>query len=207
MYIKTDNALVSEFKTVFGDNKLKITFKWANGVEQVYIYKTRAEEPAFDIESTQQKPIIYTLNEYKTFRGYVEEINEAGQFTYYFFPFTRQNGVETIFIQPHNAVRVDAGRVTIFYNITEKKKIFSNKKIISLTVKADAAVDKNILCYVIKQSGYPQNKDDGVMYKFMDDFSPGINTLPQIIINTDEFINIFLTHPELHQNFYELKVV
>ena len=73
-----------------GDN-LRLTFQWPLSVEQIYVFKTKANDvsDSFDITTAdQQQARLYTLQEYKKHAGYVE-VMRPGVYTYHIFPFRR----------------------------------------------------------------------------------------------------------------------
>jgi hypothetical protein len=197
---------IKDVRFSIDDDVVTLKWEWPDGIEYVYVYKMigKCDSPVEIINENNSR--LYTRSEYSNRNGYNEKIKEVGLFTYAIFPFISSGGRKQLIEQngKDNRVVIATGKTNIYYSITPIKKFLSKRKVIRMEVKTDVPVDRNILCYVIKKDSYPLNKDDGRIARFLQDFEAGRTILPEIEINNDEYVRIFLADGKEHGEIYNL---
>lgn len=188
------------------DGQLILHWKWTDKIGCVYIYKTNQNEEILLENITPQNAKLYTKDEYVNLNGYHEEIKAIDMFNYIICPCIFRDGELALVDQEdkENRITITTGRTDIFYTITYKKRFFSKRKIVQMVIKTEVPVNKEVLCYVKKVGGYPLNKEDGKIYPFAEEFSPGRNILSEIEINENENIKIFFTDVNRYSEIFNL---
>ena len=185
-----------------GEN-LRLTFQWPPSVEQIYVFRTLANavSDGFDITAADQgQARLYTLQEYKKHAGYVE-VMRPGVYTYHIFPFVRANGEDTAIVYTGHDLRTKntinvTGQITIQFSVQEKKRLLNPYKIHMVELSAQHEVKDDVLCYVKKENGYPEDVQDGSVYFFGDGLKPGIPLRCEIKTLKSEYIRIFVRDPD-----------
>ncbi|MGV8982502.1 hypothetical protein [Clostridium sp.] len=203
---------IKSAKCEMGKEQFVIKWKWAEGCDIVYIFKSKAVD-GIGIEGigiddiTKHNTKIFTREEYTEFNGYIESIREIDQYKFLIFKGEQINGDLTLVKQQdgENEVIVCTGKPDIFYKIREQKSLFSKSKKIHMKIMCDAPLKKEVLCYVKKQGNYPTSKDDGIKFDFIGDFNPGTNEMPGIEISRDEFVKIFIKDINRYGSAYNLR--
>ena len=196
--ITTDNPndAVREIKCHTEERHIRLTFLWPEDIEYVYIFKTNSPH---DIESTEPSDgRLFTLQEYKKHGGFVEP-RPSGTFKFYIYPAIREKGEDIAIVYPDagrsgaagNSIEI-TGQIPVQLNIAEKTSLFSRKKIYTVTLLAQQAVDGDVLCYVKKDGGYPVNAKDGIIYFFGDALEAGISRSWEIKTRKNEYIRVFV---------------
>ncbi|KPU43312.1 hypothetical protein OXPF_27530 [Oxobacter pfennigii] len=188
-----------------GDNCI-LSWLWPRGIDSVYICRT-AEDEKIDIDKvTKENSKLYTKNEYMEYNGYHERIEGIGRYTYTLYPMVREDGELYLIDQDgiNNKISVRTGKIHIVYSVKERKKLFTDKKTVRITVCPEAPVDKDAICYVKKSGSYPQNSSDGIVFPFIQDFTAGENIMPEIEMDKNEYVRLFLTDSSINVGLYEL---
>ncbi len=187
-----------------------IRWKWPSHIDIVYILKINIFRD-FSLENIKEENVkIYTRDEYKEFNGYVETIKEINQYKYFLFPGVEREN-EIILLKQNdgkNEIVVTTGTPEICYEIRELKSfssLFSKEKRIEIAIYSEVDLKKDVLCYVKKQGSYPSSKDDGICFEFVQDIYAGENIMPEIMVNKNEFIKLFIKDTEKYGNAYNLK--
>lgn len=175
------------------DGKVILSFKWPNELEQVYIYKrSLLDDESIDWERPYKK---YTKDEYASFNGYIDRKLSGVICEYIICPYVRE-GEENFLIRfkdECNRIKLMTQRIEIRYQLKEKKKLFSNKKLVQINVFCEREVPKEYLAYVKKKNGIPSQLDDGMRFDFVSDFHAGDNSFPEIEVDKEEQVRIYLT--------------
>ena len=196
------DPLIVQIRERIDGNRIILNFKWPSILEQVCIYKKNVlSGEEIDFNHPYRK---YTKDEYTSFGGFIDEVNEAGLLEYTICPLVFEEDEAYIILYPHleNIIKVSTNKIQIRYTIKEKNKLFSNRKIVQINVFCDTEIKREIICYTKKKGAIPVNEEDGIPFKFMKDFRIGNNTLPEIEIDKDEFIRIYLTGDVKHKEQY-----
>lgn len=187
-----------------------IRWKWPSHINIVYILKIDIFRD-FSLDNIKGKDVrIYTREEYKEFNGYVETIKEINQYKYFVFPGVEGEN-EIILLKQNdgkNEILVTTGTPEICYEIRELKSFssfFSKEKKLEITINSEVDLRKDVLCYVKKRGSYPCSKDDGICFEFVQDIYSGENIMPEIIVNRNEFVKLFIKDIEKYGNGYNLK--
>jgi hypothetical protein len=189
------------------DRFCTLRWRWPDGVQAVYIHKAAVQEPhtgAGDIPPVGMK--LYTREEYKSNNGYRDRLEEIGLISYTIFARHAENG-ETVLVKQDdgaNHVVISAGKARIYYSIVQKRGLFGKQKTVHMTITAEVPVARDVLCYVKKRGGHPVGKEDGILFPFVQDFTPGRIVLPPIEIGKDDFVRIFFTDGRKYGLYYEL---
>ncbi|MHB8061425.1 MAG: hypothetical protein ACYDG2_02140 [Ruminiclostridium sp.] len=188
------------------DGQLILHWKWTDKITCVYIYKTNQNEEILLENITPQNAKLYTKDEYVNLQGYHEEIKAIDMFNYIICPCVFRDGEPSLVDQKdkENRITVTTGKTNIFYTITFKKRLFSKRKIVQMVIRTEVPVNKEVLCYVKKEGGYPLNKEDGKIYPFVEELSPGRNILSEIEINEKDNIKIFFTDVNRYSEIFNL---
>ncbi|TXK83794.1 hypothetical protein [Paenibacillus sp. N3.4] len=188
------------------DGECMLTWQWPKDVDYVYMYSFDygAEQSPQLLDSHQLK--LFTREEYKAKGGYRERVGYIGAHGYRIFPCIRLNGALTAYQQTDadNIIRVSGGRAQIRCSIKYGSKLFSKYKTARIQLFSEIAVPKEALCYVKKEGAIPVNKDDGIVYPFMNDFSIGRCVLPEIQIGKKDYLRLFFTDNRQFGEQYEL---
>lgn len=200
---------------------------WPRGAEAVYIEKLteRSEDggaaaystsshaadtsaipstSSASVDTTHLK--LYTREEYKAANGYRDRIDHFGKIAYRVHLVVEQHG-ETMLVRQHddrNTVELSAGKAKIHYTIRQQSSWFSKRKTVRIEVHAEVPVERDVLCYVKKDGGYPSSRDDGIVYPFAEPFRAGRNELPVIEIGKNEYVRLFFTDGRKYGHMYEL---
>lgn len=195
---------ISDIKAQVKDGQVVLNFKWPNELENLYIYKQSViSEDVLDWEKPYRK---YTKSEYRSFGGFIDQNVGSAMSKYILCPYI-QDGFETYLVhyKDHcNEVEVISQRIEIRYEIKEKKKLFSSRKLVSMQVFCELAVPKEYLCYVKKKGNIPVGVDDGMQFQFISDFLPGDNIMPEIEVDKDEYVRIYLTDEVPYKEAYRI---
>lgn len=172
------------------DDYCTIRWKWPNQVDYVSVVKTSVGQKADPIESGK----LYTKEEYKAQNGYTEKIEHIGKFEYTIYPYLTGYYERTLGKQltKENRIIIITGKINTYYSILEKPRWFSNKKIVKISIQAEQSLSKEMFCYVKKKGSYPIDKEDGMMFQFIEDIKPGQNKFAEIEVDKDEYVKLFL---------------
>lgn len=191
-------------------DKFTIRWRWPENIDIVYILKINSLED-FSLDNISENNVkLYTREEYKEFNGYCENIKEINQYRYYVFP-ALQSEEDILLVKQHNGkneIIVSTGKVEISYKIKvikSLKKIFSKEKTIQIIIESEVQLHKDALCYVKKRASYPISNEDGIRFDFIDDIHSGINVMPEITVNKDEYIKVFIKDIDKYGGSYHLK--
>ncbi len=149
---------------------------------------------------------LYTREEYKAANGYRERMDQFGKVAYQVHLATEQDGEMMLVRQPDggNRVELSAGKARIRYTIRQQASWFSKRKTVRIEVHAEVPVERDVLCYVKKDGGYPANREDGIVYPFAEPFPAGRTELPAIEIGKNEYVRLFFTDGRTYGQLYEL---
>ena len=195
---------ISDIKATINEGQVNLTFKWPNELEQLYIYKQdilRNEE--IDWEKPYRK---YTKNEYACFGGFKDQDASNAMSKYVLCPYIH-NDLESYLVRYENRcneVEVISHRIEIHYEICEKKKLFSKRKSVQMQVFCEVPLTKHYLCYVKKKGNIPLGLEDGIQFQFISDFEVGENVLPEIEVEKDEYVRIYLTDEIPYKEAYRI---
>lgn len=201
---------ISNLDVHIDKSEYTITWKWPKDIEFVFIVKLDEYEN-FSINNIDKYKIkMYTKEEYKEFNGYVKKIKSIKQYVYIVFPGI-QSGEDLLLVNQNNnnnKLLVSTGSPEIVYRIKEirdLKSLFSSERKVQIIVSSEVPLKKDVLCYVKKKGEYPVSLEDGICFDFIDDFDIGTNVLPEIVINKNEYIRVFIKDFNRYGNVYKLK--
>lgn len=207
MEVRWDNGLepkIIDVKAEVNNGQVTLNFKWPNELEHLYIYKQDIlKEQTIDWEKPYRK---YTKDEYASFGGFKDTDLESAMSKYVLCPYI-QGDLENYIIRyedKSNEIEVIGHQIQIRYTIKEKKKLFSSRKVVQMQVFADSPLPKAYLCYVKKRGSIPVGLEDGMRFQFISDFVAGDNPLPEIEIDKDEYIRIYLTEEVPYKEAYRI---
>lgn len=206
-YIHADSSTPSirELTHQMDEDRCTLRWRWPDGVQAVYIYRTAADHPIED-EPVVNRMKLYTRDEYKANNGYHERTQDIGRWVYTVFA-SWMEGNEPVLIRQedgHNVKVISTGKARIMYSIKQKSSFFQKYKSIQMRVTTEVTIHKEVLCYVKKQGSYPANKSDGTVYPFVQHFSPGKTILPVIEVGKNDFVRLFFTDGPKYGAMYEL---
>lgn len=198
---------IKSVKCEIGKEKFVIKWQWAKECDIVYIFKSEVLNEVGLEAITDENVKIFTKEEYIEFNGYVENIRDINQYKFMIFKAQQINNELMLVKQQdgENEIVVCTGKPDIFYEITERKLLFSKTKKLKMKIICDSPFKKDVLCYVKKQGNYPISKDDGIKFDFIGDFHPGVNEMPIIEIREDEFVKIFIKDVKRYGSAYNLR--
>lgn len=184
-----------------------LRWRWPEGLQAVYIHKGPGGGDHPEEDSCPPGGLkLYTREEYKANGGYHDRLEEIGLVVYTVLARVTENG-ETLLVRQRdgaNLATVSAGKALIRYAIHAKRGLFRKEQTVHMTITAEVPVGREVLCYVKKHGGYPSDKEDGILFPFVQDFAPGRNALPPIEIGRDDRIRIFFTDGPKYGRYYEL---
>ncbi len=203
---ENDREQIKDLEFTTDGHIFTLTWMWPYGVDSVYIFGTGENE---DIQINMPQKYngkLYTRDEYVEFNGFHGRITSIGRYKYSIFPYIKENGQMVLVNQNgvDNCITVSTGKIHIEYLVKERGKLFSNKKLVTIIIKPESFVPKDVLCYVKKVGSMPACKEDGLVFPFIEDFNSGVNTMPDIEIYKNEYIKVFLTDGEKYGDTYEL---
>ncbi|WP_310551728.1 beta-mannanase [Paenibacillus glufosinatiresistens] len=194
---------VSDLKASVEDRVCTLRWHWPKGAQAVCIAKmpegAGPDEPPGGYK-------LYTREEYKAAGGYRDRMEEIGPVRYAVYVRLSDEEGTRLVRRPDGGdqVTVGAGKARIGYSVHRRRGLLRKSGTAQITVTAETPVDKDVLCYVKKRGGYPQDKEDGIRYPFVRDFAPGVNALPPIEIGPDDYIRLFFTDGPRQARYYEL---
>ncbi len=197
---------------------------WPRDAEAVYIEKLNNEEEhgstsfamddhdattaehASDSFPPHRTFKLYTREEYKATNGYRERLDHFGKVAYRVHLVVEQDGEMVLVRQQDggNRVELSAGKAKIRYSVRQQASWFSKRKTVRIEVHAEVPVERDVLCYVKKEGGYPTSREDGVVYPFAEPFRAGRTELPAIEIGKNEYVRLFFTDGRRYGQLYEL---
>ncbi|WP_322907377.1 beta-mannanase [Paenibacillus campi] len=189
----------------------KLSNEQRNGAASALLQPTHADDSAgvtpFSGSLPRQDALkLYTREEYKASNGYRERIDHFGKVAYRVHLVVEQNG-EMMLVRQHddsNRIELSAGKARIRYTIRQQAGWFSKRKTVRIEVHAEVPVERDVLCYVKKEGGYPASRDDGIIYPFAEPFQAGRTELPAIEIGKNEYVRLFFTDGRTYGQLYEL---
>jgi hypothetical protein len=197
---------ITRIDRVVQDGEAILTWQWPKDLEYVCIRSYRDPMDGSLPELDPRTFKLYTREEYKVNSGYRARVNYIGLQYYRIYPCMMRDGVLTVLRQANdnNFVQISGGKANIRFSIKYSNRLFSKMKRVDIRLFCEMPVDREALCYVKKQEGYPTSVSDGVVYPFNRDFSAGPNILPPIEINKNEFVKLFFTDGKRYGSVYEL---
>lgn len=205
-----DNNEIYDVNYELDKDKFTIRWKWPKDIGIVYILKTNSLDD-FSMDNINESNVkLYTREEYKEFNGYCETIKEINQYRYFIFPAVEDEGRILLIKQENgkNEILISTGRPKISYEIREIKSLktfFSKEKTLQIVINSETALKKDVLCYVKKQGAYPVNKDDGICFDFINNIPTGSSAMPEITVDKNEYIKVFIKDINKYGNAYSLK--
>lgn len=200
-----DKEQIKNLEFTTDGHTFTLTWMWPYGVDSVYIFETKENED-IKLGMAEKYGKLYTRDEYVEFNGFHGRVTNIGRYTYSIFPYIKENG-QMILVNQNgvdNCITVSTGKIHIEYSIKEKRKFFSNKKLVTIIIKPESFVERDVLCYVKKAGSMPISKEDGLVFPFIEDFNSGVNIMPDIEIDKNEYIKIFLTDGKKYGDTYEV---
>lgn len=197
---------IADIKAKVEGGQVILTFKWPNELESLYIYKQGLlQQETIDWEKPYRK---YTKNEYARFGGFVDSNVTSAMSKYILCPFI-QNDFESYIVRYEegcNEIEVISKRIEIRYEIHEKKKLFSSRKMVQMKVFCEVPLPKEYLYYVKKKGSIPTSLADGMKFQFISDFEAGDNALPEIEVDKDEYVRIYLSDEVPYKEVYRILI-
>lgn len=195
---------ISDIKAKVEHGKVTLNFKWPNELENLYIYKQslmNGEE--IDWDKPYRK---YTKNEYASFGGFVDQAEGCAVSRYILCPYIQDDFERYIidYKDDRNEIKVISQQIQIGYEIQEKKKLFSTRKLVQMHVFCELPLPQDYLCYVKKKGSIPVGPEDGMRFEFISDFMAGDNVLPEIEVDKDEYVRIYLTDEVPYKEVYRI---
>lgn len=207
MEVRWDNGLhpkITDIKAKVKEGQVTLTFKWPNELEYIYIYKqNKLKEESVDWEKPYRK---YTKAEYACFGGFKDLDLGSAMSQYILCPYIQSN-TESYIVRYQdgcNRIEVIGHQIEIRYEIKERKKLLSSRKLVQMQVFCDMPLPKEYLCYVKKRGSIPIGREDGMCFQFISDFVAGDNRLPEIEVDKEEYIRIYLTEEVPHKEAYRI---
>lgn len=201
---------ITEMKSFVKEPNLVIKCKWPRGIDVLCMFKTNYQvNKTLEELIKMQKPRIFTKEEYLNYDGILFRIDEINLYRYYAYPCEKQDSELTV-INQNNAdnVLVSAtGKANIRFKVIEKKKPFSNRKKLTISITTDTYVPRKILCYIKKRGGVPESINDGTKFNFLEDFEPGKTDTAAIDVAKDEYVKVFLSEGKVYGEIYDLKSI
>lgn len=200
--IMDEKEQIKEISYSLQEDACVIRWKWPQNLDSIWIVKTKEKELPIHIDQGK----LYTKEEYKAQNGYREKVEEIGKFIYTVYPCYHNHGEIIVGNQENkgNQITVITGKIHIYYSLKEKAKWFSNKKSIQIQIHADQGIPKEMICYVKKKGAYPVEKNDGIVFPFVQDLHIGVNVFPEIEFEKDEYVKLFLTDGKQFGDIYHL---
>lgn len=195
---------ISNIKAQVSGNQVTLTFRWPNDLESLYIYKQNLmQEEDIDWEKPYRK---YTKNEYARFGGFIDQEAKSAISKYILCPHIQDRDGEYLLqdTQGTNEIKVISQRIQVRYTLQEKKKLFSSRKKVQMHVFCEVPLPMDYLCYVKKKGSIPISLEDGMQFQFISDFNAGDNILPEIEVDQDEYVRIYLTEQVPYKEAYHI---
>jgi hypothetical protein len=206
-YIPADSStpVIRELVHQVDDHRCTLRWFWPEGIQAVYIHRAASDQVVLEQPEINSLK-LYTRDEYKANNGYHDRNQGIGGWMYTVFACSINNGEPVLILQEDGQNRkiVSTGRARIKYSLKQKQHLFQKYKTIQMRVTAEVPISKDVLCYVKKQGSYPANKSDGTVYPFVQHFTSGRNTLPEIEVGKNDFVRIFFTDGPKYGQLYEL---
>ncbi|RXZ80490.1 beta-mannanase [Paenibacillaceae bacterium] len=203
------DPLISGLTREVQDDRCTLRWHWPEGVQAVYIARssTGQDGGVDERESPLARARLYTKAEYKVNKGYHMRIDGFGRYEYTVYPcLENESSARVLIVQTDgaNTTEISAGKAKIYYSVKQRSGFLKKTKTVQIQVTAEVSIDKDVLCYVKKEDGYPTNKEDGIRYSFVAPFAAGTNTLPAIEVGKRDFIRLFFTDGPTYGQMYEL---
>ena len=195
---------ITDIKAKVSGGQITLTFKWPNTLENLYIYKqSMLQDEDVDWEKPYRK---YTKEEYARFGGFMDQDLKSAMSKYILCPYIHNEDESYIvrYEDDANQIEVISHQIEIRYALYEKKKLFSPHKLVQMQVFCELPIPKNYLCYVKKRGNIPVSLEDGMKFQFISDFEAGDNQLPEIEVDKDEYVRIYLTEEVAHKEAYRI---
>lgn len=196
---------VKDLQCTVNDGEMKLTWYWPKNIEFVYMLIAPVAKWEEIEENSVSNMKLYTREEYKAKQGYHERMDSIGKYAVRIFPCLKEGEELTILKQENdlNLVHFSTGRAKIYYSINYKKKLLQARKKVKMSIMSEITIERAVLCYVKKEGAVPVSIDDGTIYPFIRDFQAGETVLPEIEIEKNEFMRIFIQDRKFAE-IYEL---
>jgi hypothetical protein len=197
---------IRDITCTISKSEIHLTWYWPKEVDFVFLYKAESGRlrPAAELTAVDLK--LYTREEYKANQGYIGRLDTFGKFAYQIFPCQKHDGKLRVFSQENenNLIYIAGNRAKVYFSITYKNKLFQKKKTVKMAIITELPLDKELLCYVRKRDSVPISLGDGTWFPYVRDFPAGETSLPEIEIDKNEYIRIFLSEGKKYAEMYEL---
>lgn len=200
-----DSPIIRGLTCTTEDDQCTLRWLWPGSLEAVYIGKAPVKQVDDGVMDTGNVK-LYTKAEYKANNGYHGRVEGVGRFAFTVYAYQEGSGEPQLILQPDrdNRIEISAGKAKIHYSVRYKTGLFQKFKTIQIQVTTEVPFEKDVLCYVKKQGGYPANKEDGMLYPFVASFAAGKNVLPVIEVGKQDYIRLFFTDGRLYGQMFEL---
>jgi hypothetical protein len=188
------------------NSEIHLTWYWPKAVNFVYLYKAESGKLCQAAELTMADLRLYTREEYKANQGYIGKLDTIGKASYQIFPCQKDNGKLRIFSQENdkNLITISGHKAKVYFSIAYKNKFMQKRKTVKMAIMTELPLDKELLCYVRKRDSVPISLEDGTWFPYIRDFPAGETYLPEIEIDKNEYIRIFLNEGKNLAEKYEL---
>lgn len=205
IHAEPDSPVINGLSRTVEEDRCTLRWQWPASIQAVYIGVSTAER--VEENSDEHAGLkLYTRAEYKANNGYHTRMEGIGRNIYTVYACMEDGSEKLLVVQSggENRIEVSAGKASIRYSIRQKTGLFQKFKTIHIQVTSEVPVDRDVLCYVKKQGGYPANKEDGIQYPFVSSFAAGRNALPPIEVGKQDFVRLFFTDGPKYGQMYEL---
>jgi hypothetical protein len=188
------------------DGEVTLTWDWPSNVEFVYIERFDSEEeiPFADKDIKTMK--LVSIKEYRNQLRHILRVNTLGSEFIRVYAMYKENE-EICIVQQANAdntIQIKASKGKIKYSITYSGWFFSSRKKVHITMDSEVAASHQALCYVKSNVMSITSKEDGIIYPLVRDVRPGRNEFPVFEVDKNEYVAVFLTDVQFHNNRYQL---
>jgi hypothetical protein len=204
---QSDEYVIRKLNYQIEGNKCVLRWDWPANLQYVYIYRSNLDENVDFALINLLKLKLYTRGEYKSNNGYHEQLGgHSGLLIYKVFACIKESNQSMIIEQDNsdNTIRIDSGKIPIYYLIREKPGWFGGYKKVYIQLRTESHIPKNSLRFVKKRGTYPISVKDGIAYSIPHELELGPYPLRPIEIKKNEYIRIFLSDSSNFGEFYEL---
>lgn len=195
---------ISQMRSQVEEGEITLHFTWPTSMKQVYIYRrNRLQDEAFNLQEPYAK---YTKEEYAKYSGFKDRCHVLGMMEYMVCPFVEEEGRALViqYEDERNKIEVATGVIQMTYRLKEKNRLFSKRKSVQMKIFCEVDLPSSTLCYVKKKGGIPSSYSDGTRFAFISDFRSGENVLPEIEVEQDEYIRVFVREEVQDRALYRI---
>ncbi|WP_226679065.1 hypothetical protein [Mesobacillus jeotgali] len=189
----------------------KLTWNWPKDFDYVYVHTSINEPKELESEKECNLASVYSKDEYKRSQGFQNavDLGPGNKHIIQVYPVRASDDAMQIYVTPYRedlSVLINSKKAKIQAAVTEKRKFFSKRKKVTITLYSNEMdIDKRALCYVKKANSRPVDKTDGYYFPLLRTVRKGQKASFNITVSKNDLVNVFLSDTEVYGDLIQLE--